>query len=261
MKRPVRLSGGRIRYTGRIAREMFAAWAESPQGEAVVEQAAAAQRFSLLGRRRAARRGLWRRLATAASAEPVAAAVQRELDRFLAPLDTLAHANGLPCERLELYRLVVVPRLFVNAEGCRRLDRALASQTQFAAVGGGVALRDWFILTLVDAIDTTLADARPSVRHPLAAGDGWIVVAVNTDFEWRVPFSGPAWRGHYYVLDRSPASMTRAFRKAATERIAHLEEWLPSRTRFQRDDILRQAGSSLTRLVGTDVPLIVRERA
>jgi hypothetical protein len=237
------------------------AWAESPQGEAVLKQAAAGVRFSFFGRTRAARRRIWTQLTSACRTETVAVALQRELDRFLAHLDTLAHARGLPCETIELYRLVVLPRLLLNAEVCRRLDRALARQPQFASIGGGLPLRDWFGLSLIDAAAAAIVDARPSVKRPLPAGDGWTTVGVNQTFEWRVPFSGPAWPGHYYVLERTPSAMTRSFRKSVTDRMARLEASLPSLSRLGRDEILRQAGSSLTQLVAADMPLIARERA
>lgn len=261
MTTTVRYSAGTLWYTGRLARASFVAWTDSPQGEAVLKQAAAAVRFSLFGRTRTARRRMWTQLAAASRSETVATSLQLEVDRFLAHLDTLAHARGLPCETIELYRLVVVPRLLLNAEVCRRVDRALARQAEFASIGGGLPLRDWFLLTLVDAAAAAVVGARPSVKRPLSAGDGWITVGVNQSFEWRVPFRGPAWPGHYYVLERTPSAMTRGFRKSVTDRIARLEASLPSLSRLGRDEILRQAGSSLTQLVAADIPLIARERA
>jgi hypothetical protein len=261
MMTTVRYSAGTLRYTGRLERAAFVAWADSPEGEAALNQVAASVRFSLFGRTRAARRRMWTQLTAACRTETVAGAMQREADRFLAHLDTLAHARGLPCETIELYRLVAVPRLLLNAEVCRRLDRALARQPQFASIGGGLPLRDWFVLALVDAAASAVVGARPSVKRPLTSGDGWITVGVNQSFEWRVPFNGPAWPGHYYVLERTPSAMSRGFRKSVTERIARLEASLPSLSNLKRDEILRQAGSSLTQLVAPDIPLIARQRA
>lgn len=218
-------------------------------------------RFSLFGRMRAARRRVWKQLIAACRAEAVVAAVQREADAFLTRLDRLVYAHDLPRAGIDLYRLVVVPRLFVNAEAYRRLDAVLEAQPVFAALDGGESLRGWFVLTLVDAIEAAVADARPSPKRPLPAGDGWITVGVNQQFEWRIPFEGPGWPGHYYVLELTRTPMKRAFRKAAGEAMARLDESLQSLSRVRRNEILRQAGSSLSQLVVPDAPLIARDRA
>jgi hypothetical protein len=68
---------------------------------------------------------------------------------------------------------------------------------------------------------------------------------VNEQFEWRIPFDGPAWPGHYHVLEITRFPITRAVRQATCDAIARLEASLPSLSRVHRSEILRQAGLSL----------------
>jgi len=246
---PVRYSRDRVVFTGRPARMSFERWAETPEGLAVVEPLASAARFSLFGRMRSARGRLWRDLNHAARTRSVVAAVQRELDAYLPRLDKLVFARDLARVGVDLHRLVVVPRVFVNAEAYRSIDAALESQPAFARLTGGRPLRKWFAVTIVDAAASAVAQARPSLQRPLPAGDGWITVGVNEQFEWRVPFDGPAWPGHYFVLEVTRAPITRAFRKAAGDAIAKLEASIPSLSRSERVAILREAGSSLDQLL------------
>jgi hypothetical protein len=175
----------------------------------------------------------------------VVVAVQREIDAYLTRLDTLAYARDLPRVGVDLHRLVVVPRLFVNAEVFGRIDAALYALRVFATLDGTESLRRWFVRTLIDAIEAAVQGARPSPKRPLPAGQNWIIVGVNDQFEWGLPIEGPGWPGHYYVLELTRAPITRASRKAAGEAIGRLETSLRSLSRVQRNEILRQAGSSL----------------
>jgi hypothetical protein len=245
MTRPVRYSGGHARYTGRLDRRSFMTWCASADGVAVLEPIASRTRFALFGRWRAARRRVWRQLTAAARSKPVAAPLQREIDAYVARLATIAHARDLPRVGIELRRLVVVPRFFANAAIDRRIDAALELQPTFAAGHGRKPLRDWFIFTLIDAIEAGLVAAKPSPTDPLPAGHDWIVVGVNDRFEWRIPFAGPAWPGHYYLLELTRMPLTRAVRKATRDAVTTMEASLPSLSRAQRDEILRQAELSL----------------
>jgi len=249
MKAPIRYSGGRVKYTGRIDRAAFAAWCESSDGRSVLDPIVARTRFSLLGRARAARRRLFRELTEAARASTVVAVLQQEIDSYLIRLDTLAHARDLPCAGVDLHRLVVVPRLFANSLFHRRIDALLETEPAFAKQKGHPLLRDWFTLTLVDAVEAAVMDARPSPKRPVPAGDAWTIVGVNGQFEWRLPLTGPAWPGHFYLLERTHRPITRAVRKAAGDEIAQMEISLPSLSRLERNEILRQAGLSLEQLL------------
>jgi hypothetical protein len=248
MRTAVRYSHNRVAYTGRIGRDSFTAWAASGSGRSVLEPLASRMRFALFGRLRAARRRVWRQVVQTARMEAVVVAVQHEIDAYLTRVDRLAYARDLPRVSVDLHRLVVVPRLFVSAEVFCRIDAALNRLRLFAALDGGESIRGWFVRTLVDAIEAAVRGARPSPQHPLTAGQDWIIVGVNDQFEWGIPLEGPGWPGHYYVLELTRAPITRAVRKAAGEAIGRLETSLPSLSRVQRNEILRQAGSSLERL-------------
>jgi hypothetical protein len=249
MKTTVRYSRGRLRYTGQIGRESFVAWARSSHGRAVIDRTASQIPFTLFGRARAARRRIWRQLVKAARLEAVVAAVQREIDGFLARLQTLALAHDLPRVGVDLHRLVVVPRAFVNAKAYGRIDSALRAQPMFVGLEGGESLRDRFVLTLIESIETAVVRAQPSPKRPLPAGDGWITVGVNDHFQWRVAFDGPPWPGHYYVFELPRRPLTRGIRRAVGDGIAGLEASLPSLSRVHRNEIVRQASRSLEQLL------------
>jgi hypothetical protein len=233
-----------VHYTGRIDRAAFAAWCKSSKGRAVLDEIVSHMRFGLFGTMRARRR-VRRELVQAARSEAVVAGLQRELDAFFARLQTFVTARDLPRVGVDLYRLVVVPRLFANGALYRRTSAALDTQPVFATAHGRQPLRDWFILTLIDGTEAAVMRARPSPKRTLPSGDGWIIVGVNDQFEWRVAFDGPAWPGHYYVLELEGLAITRAFRKKAAEAIMHLEASLPSLSRMQRNEILREAAQSM----------------
>ena len=250
MKTLVRSSRGHLKYTGKITRESFAMWAESPSGREALEHAATRVRFALFGRWRAARKKTWRELMDAARANTVGLVLQHETDAYLSRLDTFVYADALPAVMVDLRRLIVVPRVFVNSEAHRRIQRALQTQPLFAGLSGGDSLRRWFTFGLIDSLAGAVTEVRPSVRRPVPAGDGWIVVGVDEEFQWRVPFDGPAWPGHYFVLELTRRPLTRAVNKAAAEAIVHLQESLPLLTQIDRAEIMRRAGRSLDELFG-----------
>jgi len=250
MKTLVRSSRGHLKYTGKITRESFSLWAESPGGRKALDDVAARIRFALFGRMRAARKKAWRDLTDAARANTVGLALQHESDAYLSRLDTFVYAEALPFVMVDLRRLIVVPRVFVNGEAHRRIQHALKAQPLFTGFSGGDSLRRWFTLGLVDSLASAVADARPSVRKPLSAGDGWVVIGVDEEFQWQVPFDGPAWPGHYFVLELTRRPLTRAVNKAAAEAIDHLQKSLPSLTHVDRVEIMRRAAFSLDRLFG-----------
>ena len=205
--------------------------------------------FVFFGKARAAKRRLWRGLTEIARSGPVVAGVQREIDSYLARLDTLVYARDLPCVGIDLHRLVVVPRVFANAIIDRRIDALLKAESAFATLDGCEQLRDWFVLNLIDGIAAALVDARPSLKRPVPAGDDWMIVSVNDQFEWRIPLEGPAWPGHCYLLELTSRPITRAVRKAAADAVAQMEMSLPSLSRSHRNQILREAGLSLAQLL------------
>ncbi len=248
MKSLIRYSHGRMTYTGRIPRPSFRAWTESPDARPILDAVAAHTRLSLLGKTRAARRRVWRQLNQAAQADGVLIGVQSEVDEYLTRMDRLAHADGLPCVGLHLRRLVLVPRVFLNAESYGRIDAILRAQPVFSSLESGHLLRTWFSVTVVESIAGAVAGAQPSPQRPAPAGEEWMTVGVNERFQWRVALEGPAWPGHYYVLELTRAPVTRALRKEAAEAIARLESTVASLSRSARQEILSRAASSLPHL-------------
>jgi len=248
MKAAVRYSRGRLEYTASLRYAAFALWADSPDGQSVLAQIAADLTFAPFGRLRAARRRVWRHLRRAARTERVVVALQREVDAYLSRLDTLVHAHELPRAGVDLRRLVVVPRTFVNSETYRGIEEALAAEGVFTLLDWGKPVRDWFISTLIDDIEIAVTGARPSPRRPVPAGDGWITVGVNDQFEWFSPLAGRVWHGHYYVLELARWPITRAVRKAVGEAILQFEASLPSLSRVRRNEILNRAWLSLQEL-------------
>jgi hypothetical protein len=250
MKTPVRSSHGRLEYTGRIARDAFAVWAESPEGVTAIDRVAAHVGFAFFGKTYSAERQIWRQLTRTVRAESVASAVQREVDAALARLDTFVFADALPSCTVDLRRLIVVPRLFVNGEAYRRIQHAFDIQPAVRGLKGGEALRRWFVTTVIDSLATAVASMHPCLRHPLPVGEGWTIVGIDREFEWHVPFKGPAWPGHYYMLEMTRRPFTRAVRKEVGEAIAQLQKTVAGLSHADRAEILRRAWLSVDELLG-----------
>ena len=248
MKTLVRSSYGRLEYTGRIARDPFAVWAESPEGLSAIDRVAAHVGFAFFGKTYSAQQQIWRQLTRTARTESVAAAVQREVDAALDRLDTFVFADALPGCTVDLRRLIVVPRLFVNGEAYRYIQHAFELQPAVRGLKGGEALRRWFVTTVVDSFTAAVLAMRPSPRHPLPVGDEWTIVGIDEEFEWHVPFNGPAWPGHYFLLEMTRRPFTRAVRKQTDEAVAQLQKTLPGLSRADRAEILRRAWLSLDQL-------------
>jgi hypothetical protein len=187
---------------------------------------------------------VWRDVRAAARSRIVVAALQHELDSFPMRLSTLAYARDLPQVGVELHRLIAVPRLFANAALGRRIDAALETHPAFSTASRCEPVLAWFTQLVIDGVEAALADARPSPTRFLPAGDDWIIVGVNDRFEWRVPFRGPVWPGHYYLLELTRTPITRAVRRAAGDAIARMEALLPLLSPSHRREIL-EAGLSL----------------
>ena len=237
----VRHRRGGARYAGRITRAPFVEWLATPDGQAALGAVAARLRLRFLANRRAARR-LWRQLAAAARDPDLIATVQSEIDAYLGRLQEFAYAEGLPRASVDLHRIVVVPRVLINAAAYGAIARRLRSVRAFAALEGGDKLRDFFVVTLIRDLDAAVARATPSPKHPLTAGRDWISVGLDGAFVWRVPLlNEPPWDGHHYVLELTRDPMTRALRKSVAVAVQRLEASLPALTRVDRNEILRRA--------------------
>jgi hypothetical protein len=237
----VRHRRGGARYAGRITRAPFVEWLTTAEGQAARDAAASRLRLRFFVRRRAARR-LWRELAAAAREPELVAIVQSEIDAYPRRLHEFVYAEGLPRASVDLHRIVVVPRVLINAAAYGAIARRLRSVRSFAALEGGDAVRDFFVVTLIRDLDAAIARAMPSPKRPLAAGPEWISVGLDGAFAWRVPLlDEPPWDGHHYVLELTRDPMTRALRKAVAAAVQRLEASLPALTRIDRNEILRRA--------------------
>ena len=237
----VRYRRERACYTGRIARAPFVAWLATPEGRPTLDEAAAHVRFAFLVRTRAARR-LWRQLATAARDPNVIVIIQSEMDGYLGRLEDFAYAEGLPRATVDLHRLVLVPRVLINAAAFGSIARRLQSERAFASLEGGDAVRDFFVGTLIHHLDRAIAGATPTPKRPLAVGKDWISVGLDGAFAWRLPLlNEPPWDGHHYLLELTRAPITRAVRKAVVTAVQRIETSLPSLSRSERNEILRRA--------------------
>jgi hypothetical protein len=238
----IRYSRQRFVYTGQISRAPFSRWAGTTQGTAAVNKVASTIRFALFGKAWAARQRLWRGLAAAARDEAVVDIIQSEAQGYLKHLGDLAYSDGLPRDTVQFRRLVVVPKVLLNGYAYGAIESRLAVHHAFSGLDGDDALRQFFVLQLVEDMDAGAARLQPSARNAVAAGPGWLVVGRNSTFEWRVPvMDEPAWGGHYYVLEITREPITRAVRKAVDASMTEIEKALPSLARLQRNEVLRRA--------------------
>jgi hypothetical protein len=237
----VRYRGGRARYSGWISRWPFKEWTETPEAKAAIATVAGRFRVQWLARVRAERK-LWKQLAAMARQRAVVVSIQSEADAYPARLQEFAYADGLPRVGVELHRLVVVPRVLVNGATYGAIARRLHGVPAFASLAGGDALREFFVLTVVQHLDAAVSSARPSPKRPVAAGKDWVSVGLNAQFVWRVPLlKDPPWNGHHYVLELTRDPVTRALRKAVAAAIAQIESALPGLSKSERNEILRRA--------------------
>ena len=160
-------------------------------------------------------------------------------------LGDLAYPDGLPRDTILLRRLVAVPTVLLNGNAYGALETQLASHHAFSGIEGGDALRQFFVLKLVEDLEAGAARACPSIKSPVPAGRGWVIVGRNRTFDWRLPIlNEPLWAGHHYVLELTREPITRAVRKAVAASMTAMEKALPSLARLERNDILRRARPS-----------------
>ena len=79
----------------------------------------------------------------------------------------------------------------------------------------------------MEDLEAGAARACPSIKTPVPAGRGWVVVGRNPSFDWRLPIlNEPVWAGHHYVLELTREPITRAVRKAAAVSMTEMEKAL-----------------------------------
>ena len=231
-----------LRYSGRITYRLFAEWCETPEGAALVTALGAGIRFAPFGRRRTARRRLWRDLSAAARGGSLAAALQAEADRYLALMAEMAYAEALPRAAVDLQRLVVVPRSLLNGVMGAGVEQRMRHPDLVPSLPGGSPVHAFIGRQLVRELDQAVLAWRATPRRPLPATGEWASVGHDTSFAWAVSLgSEPAFRGHHHLFEVPRRGLTWRGRRALRSRMLELEERMAALTRDQRQEILRQA--------------------
>ncbi len=239
-----RIEAGRLRYRS-ITHAPFAAWLETPRAAVALADASQRIGFRLLGRTRAARNALCRQLQDIAADDRIRAIIDDQACAYPTSLASLAFLESLPRTTVDLRRIVVVPRLLLNARAHHAMDERIAEVIRSGRLEGGEALRTFFVTTLVDEMDRALAIARPTAARPVPAHEGWASVGVNLHFKWDVAdWSGPAWPGHHYVYERPPGGLGRGQRRRLEATIREIEASLDRWPRQRRHETLQRAASA-----------------
>lgn len=230
----------RLRYRGRIDRAPFAAWLATVEGTKAIDAMASRFRFRLFGKRRAARREVWRALKHGAEREPLRSALQAAADEYGRALSELPYGAGLPRTQVALRRVVVVPRVMVAGRARARVaPRVLQS--------GGMpdvdeAVRAFFLDEIVAQLDAAMRRGRPSPSRPVRGAQEWTCIGIDTEFVWVDPYwSGPGWFGHLFVYEWPAAGVSRRDRKALEAAVNELQSRLGVLSRQNRHELVKAA--------------------
>jgi hypothetical protein len=238
------VSGGVLRFRGRITREPCDGWASSREGAAVIESAARDIKFSLLGRTRAARRRISRELRAAVVTDSVRAALAAEPTRYFKSWTDLAYARSLPRLTINLHRLVVIPRTMILARALPSLTASLNACPTFTDIDE--SFKKHFCHHVLCEMEKAISRAEPSARRPIPTRESWVCVALDRSFVWIDPqWVGSEWLGHVMLFEMPPKGLDRAGRRELTAAIEQLTGDLPSMSRHQRSGLLRTATADL----------------
>lgn len=231
-----------LTYSGRLPRpHSFDNWADT-EGRTVVTALASKRWFSVLGKRRAAKREIWRELQRLGESGTLTGSIHAAVAEYGDRMENFAlERSNLPRASVDLRRLFVIPRALYNASALDRLTARLRTRSEVAALKGGPTLMPYFCFELLSAIDNAILASPPSVRRPLRAGSEWSILGVNTQMVWSVPFRpGPDWRGHYFVYEAAPDRLTRARRKELRASIELLDSGVSELSRLRKSAILAE---------------------
>lgn len=239
-----RVSGGSLRYRGRVTRQPFAEWAATPDGQSAIAAAGAQLGFCLFGRARTARRRMWRDLRSVAGSDAVRAVLAAEPDRYLAVWTEVAYAPALPRLSVSLRRVVVVPRTMIAARALSALSARLMRISDYAALDAPV--RAFFAEHVIREMDAAIRRASPSPKRPVAAPERWACVAVDERFTWVDPlWSGRDWQGHVTMSEMPVERLSRRERRELAEAVDRLQRSLSELSVVQRDGTVRSAAAAL----------------
>ncbi|HEY7441925.1 MAG TPA: hypothetical protein VH701_05865 [Vicinamibacterales bacterium] len=233
---------GTLTYSGRLScPPSFVHWTET-DGRAAVTEVASKRWFSILGKRRAARRAIWRELQQLAESGSLANEIHNDVAAYTSRMVEFAlERTTLPRVSVDLRRMYVVPRATYNAWTYNFFTQRLASRREVAALKGGPEFLKYFCFELLSAADKALVESAPSVHHPLRAGMTWSIVGADSKLVWSVPFGRePDWRGHYYLCEMPADSLTRARRKQLATGVKTLEDGVSELSRLRKSAILAE---------------------
>ena len=243
------IADGRLRFGGRVTKDPVREWLASPEGSSAVEEAARRTRFSLFGRKRAARRRMSRAMWEAISAPAVRQAIATECEGYVGAWTPLAYAPPLPRVSVEYRRVVVVPRVMIVWKVASRIMARIAGSIRAADVPD--PFRAFFSQWVASRMDLAIQKAGLSPRTPLHAKDSWACVGVDNEMLWVDMFGlGPTWLGHVVLFEMPDSRLSRRDRQALEEAIVRLSESLPGLSRMQRDKTVRLAMDAMESVRG-----------
>jgi len=235
-----RVSDGRLEYRGRITKTPFTRWCETKKGREAVERVASGIRFSLFGKRRAARSRLWRALEAASQTRDFTSAVATEAARYMELMAASAYADALPRAHVALRRLVLAPRAMIAGRAHLAMSQRLGQAPELAGVDESV--RGFLIDQLVTEMDAALRKASPSAKRPVQAHEGWACVGVHVGMVWVDSlWAGPDGTGHVFLYEFPPNGLPRRDRKALEAAISRMSSSVSSLSRMQRGALVRAA--------------------
>jgi len=231
---------GRVAYSGTLTREPYATWVATKPGSEAIDAVAKGIGFRLFGRKRAARKRVWRELSSAARTDDGKSALQAAADLYVKAISTLAYAQGLPRSTVELRRLVFVPRTLVAGRARTAVTARIGQSPAFA--DRPAAEREFLIETTLQEIDTAMRTARPTVQRPVVSADGWVCIGADVRFAWVDQYwSGPGWSGHWIVYELPREPLSRAGRKALERAIEQLNAGLGHLSKERRHALIQLA--------------------
>ena len=233
---------GALRYSGHLSRpRSFDRWAEA-EGRAVVTAVASKRWFALFGKRRAAKREIWRELRRLAELGSLAEEIHAAVAEYGGAIGSFAlDRPSLPRAVIDLRRVVVIPRALYNGWALDLMTSRLERRPEMAALKGRSELARYFCFEMLSAIDSALMASSPSVRHPLQASTEWSIVGLNARLGWSIPFrQGPDWRGHYFIYEMPRDGLTRARRRQLAACIESLEAGISELSRLKKSAILAE---------------------
>jgi hypothetical protein len=239
------IDAGRLRFRRRVTKDPIREWLLTAEGSSAVAEAARGARFSLFGRRRAARRRVFGVLWQAISAPAVRKIVAAECEGYLDAWTPLAYAPSLPRLSIEYRRLVVVPRAMIAWRIASRSVTAVAASLESGEVHD--SFRAFFARWVVARMDDTVRQAGPSPQRPLYAKESWACVGLDGGTLWvdMALLPAPEWQGHVVMFEMPSNRLQRRERQALEAALANLSDSLSNLTRLQRGKVLKVAMDQL----------------